>query len=362
VAAALRSEFVFALCQLGAERALKADLTRAHPELRAAYQRPGLVTFRRHGPALQPSELRLRTPLARAFGLSLGTYPDLEALAGALATLELAQPVCLQVSEREQLRERAPGEPAAGEQAKQVDLALRARFASSVRAGRRATSGELVVDVVVGEPGEPMLLGAHVHGDDREQSPDPGGLYDYELPDEAPSRAYRKIEEAIRAFALPVQPGHVALELGAAPGGAAYALLRRGVHVVGVDPAQMDPRVLAFEGPGGARLRHVQLSMAAVELATLPRQVDWLLLDVHLAPQVALRHVSRFAAHYRRSLRGAVLTLKLNDWAFLEELPRFEARACELGLVAPRARQLPAHRQELAIAGLTKLAMRELPR
>ena len=49
------------------------------------------------------------------------------------------------------------------------------------------------------------------------------------MPAEAPSRAYAKIEEAIAWAQLPVRAGDVALEIGAAPGGAVMALARRGV-------------------------------------------------------------------------------------------------------------------------------------
>ncbi len=352
-ATALRSEFVFVLCQHGAERALKHELTMAHPELRAAYQRPGLVTFRGEERAL---DAPLRSVLARSWGLSLGNHPDTEQLAEALLELQLPVPLCLHVAERERFRDdAAPKDHHAGAVAARIDAALRARLPSLFRASTRAEPGELVIDVVVGESDEPLLLGAHLHTSDRERSPHPGGVYVYDVPEDAPSRAFRKIEECRLAFALPIRAGDVAVELGAAPGGAAYALLRQGVRVIGIDPAEMDPVVVSFTGPGGAQLTHVQLRMNAVDLQTLPREAQWLLLDVHLAPHVALREVSRFLAHYRRSLLGAVLTLKLNKWSFLDDLHRFKQEARALGLVDPIARQLPAHRQELALAGLTKL-------
>jgi 23S rRNA (cytidine2498-2'-O)-methyltransferase len=173
------------------------------------------------------------------------------------------------------------------------------------------------------------------------------------LPPDLPSRAYAKIEEAILAFALPVRAGDGALELGAAPGGAAYALLRRGVSVTAVDPAQMEPYVLNFRGPSAARLHHLQKPMGALSRAELPGSVQWLLLDVHLAPQIALRSVRKVASWYRDSLLGAVLTLKLNDWAFADQVDSFLAQAREMGLSAPSARQLASHRQELCVVGLT---------
>ncbi|HEY6878630.1 MAG TPA: SAM-dependent methyltransferase, partial [Polyangiales bacterium] len=228
----------------------------------------------------------------------------------------------------------------------QVRTALPHAFSASSEPER----DQLVLTLIVA-PDEPWLLGLHSHGSRR--SPHPGGRTPIEVPPEAPSRAYAKIEEAIQAFALPVRTGDVALELGAAPGGAAYALLRRGVSVWGVDPAQMDARALAFVGPHEARLTHLQMPMAALRRDMLPAQVDWLLMDVHLAPQVALKTARRLASWYRETLVGAVLTLKLNDWSFAERLDSFLAQAREMGLEAPRAQQLVSHRQELCIAGLT---------
>lgn len=139
-----------------------------------------------------------------------------------------------------------------------------------------------------------------------------------------------------------------------------YALLRRGVHVVAVDPAELDAGVLAYEGPGGARAQHLRLAAGDVQVDQLPPSVEWLLLDVHLAPGVALRAASRFASHYKNTLLGAVFTLKLNDWTFADRVDAFLAQARELGLVEPRAKQLTSHRQELCIAGLTRRGARAL--
>jgi 23S rRNA (cytidine2498-2'-O)-methyltransferase len=344
----IRSEFVFALCQPGAESALKREVQAKHEGLRPGYERKGLLTFRSRVELSE--EHRVDAVLARASGLSLGLYAD---VAAARARIEaLPQPLRLHVIEREP----APQTDDQSETlAQATESALRSMLPETFLAGDRAQPGELVLDVIAA-PGEPLLLGVHRVAEGEPCLP--GGRYAYELPPEAPSRAFAKIEEAILAFGLPVRAGDVALELGAAPGGAAYALLRRGVSVVAVDPAEMDPSVLGLLGPAGARLSHVRKPMGAVTRSDLPAQVQWLLLDVHLAPQVALRSAGRFASMFRRSLLGAVLTLKLNDWAFLDQLDRFEAAARSMGLIHPRARQLPAHRQELALAGLTELGQR----
>ncbi|HEX6243423.1 MAG TPA: SAM-dependent methyltransferase, partial [Polyangiales bacterium] len=348
----LTSEFVFALCQRGAEVALKREAQRKLPGYAPAYQRPGLVTFRAPEPITPEVELPLA--FARASGMSLGAARDasaaLERVRGLRASQGLGR-VCLQVVERELFRadEEPPGfTPCA--LAKAQEGALRGAAPELFSLGLTPEPGELVLSAIVA-PDDPWVLGLHRH--QRGRCPYPGGRYPVHVPDHAPSRAYAKLEESVRAFELPLWPRDVALELGAAPGGAALALLQRGVDVIGVDPGAMDPFVLGFTGPDGARLRHVHKPMGALARNELPQHVDWLLLDVHLAPQVALRTARKVASWFRDSLSGAVLTLKLNDWAFADQLDSFLAQAQEMGLVAPRARQFASHRQELCIVGLT---------
>jgi 23S rRNA (cytidine2498-2'-O)-methyltransferase len=336
----LEARFAFALCQRGAEAALKRELGKRQPSWAAAFQRPGVVTFRAPG-ALTP-ELALDSVLARCHGVSLGSAHGVEE---ALA-LAAGEKVRVHVIERDLFR---PDEEPPGSERGVLTRELEAAFAPHAELGP-ARAGELVLDVIVA-PGEPWLVGAHRHVPGR--SPFPGGRYPVEVPPEAPSRAYAKIEEAIAAFGLPIRAGDHALELGAAPGGAAYALARRGVHVTAVDPADMDAQALAFVGPGGARIRHLQMPMGGLDASLLPERVDWLLCDVHLAPQVALRSVRRIVSLVRGSLRGVVLTLKLNDWSFLDRSDSFLAQVRELGVPQPRARQLASHRQEIVIAGVT---------
>ena len=64
------SRFVFVATQPGAERALKNEIAREHPELKFAFARPGFVTFR--SPEDLASDFALRTVFGRTWGFSLG--------------------------------------------------------------------------------------------------------------------------------------------------------------------------------------------------------------------------------------------------------------------------------------------------
>ena len=189
----------------------------------------------------------------------------------------------------------------------------------------KAEPGELVADVIVA-PDEPAWLG--LHRADAYHLPYPGGAIPIDVPADAPSRAYAKIEEAIAWRQLPIAAGQVALEIGCAPGGALLALARRGLEVYGVDTADVAPQVLALPN-----VHHLRTKVGALRFEELPPHVDWLLLDVNLAPQVALHEVARLMPRLKK-LRGAVLTLKLNDWAFVDELPRLVERDSRDGLFA----------------------------
>ena len=315
------TDFAFATCLPGLEGALKKDVARARPELRFAYSRPGLVTFKAEG-AIADDDVP-GSAFARVWGRSLGPARTPE---DAAHQLELAGVQRVHVFAREPDAE--------------VDLAAwrdAATARSDARAGE-ARAGELVADVIVA-PGEPAWLG--LHRADAHHARWPGGLVPASVPDDAPSRAYAKIEEAIAWAELPVDAGHVALEIGCAPGGAMLALARRGLDVWGVDTAELAPVVLAEP-----RVHHLKTKVGALRWEELPERVDWLLVDVNLAPQVALHEVARLMPRLR-ALRGAIITLKLNDDAVVAELPKLVDRVHGLGFARVRLRHLPSNRREL---------------
>jgi 23S rRNA (cytidine2498-2'-O)-methyltransferase len=319
------SGFALITCAPAVNRLAIADALARAPAWRLAFSRPGLVTFKTPGD-VDPAG-GAPTPFARVWGRSLGATPVADALAAV---------------ERVHVFARDPG----AEGAAAAVAAARPPVAAPTGVAAR---GERVLDVVVA-PGEPAWLGVHVHAAWR--SPHPGGALPVAVPAEAPSRAYAKIEEAIAWAELPVAAGDTALEIGAAPGGAALALARRGVNVVAVDPAALAPAVLAYRHPSGARVDHRPTKVGALRWEDLPGKVDWLLVDVNLAPQVALHEVARLVPPLRASLRGAVITLKLNEPGFVAELPRFVDRIRAMGFADVHLTHLPSNRQELCAVAL----------
>lgn len=313
------TDFAFATCLPGLEPAVKLDVARVRPTLRFAYSRPGLVTFK-STEALTPDDVP-PTGFARVWGRSLGPARDPSDAVHQLGQAGVTR-VHVFARDADATVDVAPWQSALAE------------FPGGV-----AVHGDLVADVII-TADEPAWLGLHRADDNH--LPYPGGVIPVDVPADAPSRAYAKIEEAIAWAKLPVERGHVALEIGAAPGGAVMALARRGVEVWGVDTGELAPNVLALPG-----VHHLAIKVGALRWEQLPARVDWLLVDVNLAPQVALHEVARLMPKLRPTLRGCVFTLKLNDFQFVSALPTLVERIKGFGFADVQLRHLPSNRREI---------------
>ncbi len=353
-----RPQFIFATCQPGAEPALKAEIARAHPEFHFAFSRPGFLTFKLPEEHDLVADFELGSVFARSHGFSLGRVQADDVDRGAQAVWELygSRPV-RQIhiwsrapeTPRRQAEESAvstPNVPAATD----AWQAIRRHCLSpeSLRASTddlRATAerGDFVLDCVLVDPLQ-WWVGYH-----RAQGPAtrwPGGMPPIELPENAVSRAWLKMEEALRWSELPIPAGARVAEIGSAPGGASQALLARGFEVWGIDPAAMDPRVL-----GEPRFTHLRRRAVAVPRREF-RKIRWLTADMNVAPKCTLDIVEDIVSHRETAIRGMLLTLKLPDWKLADQLPEYLARVKGWGYNVVRARQLCHNRREICVAAL----------
>ncbi len=352
---AFRSQFLQTVCQVGAEPALKAEVSRAHPGLRFAYSRPGFVTFRTvSGNDELTDTFQPGWVFARECSLNFGKVRSAQELVEQARRLRGDQPWkwVLHLFERDR---HAPGEEPLGYDGTVLERAFREQLGqvpgwSEVFEERdQARAGEPVLSCVGVEEGE-WWVGVHRQGPGH--SPFPGGRYPVSMPEDSPSRAYLKLEEVLAWSGAPVRRGDTAVEIGSAPGGASYALLRRGVNVVGIDPGAMSPRVLEFrQEPWFA---HIQRPVAEVPREELPESVEWLLLDMNVEPRISIFAVDRLATRLDDTLLGLVLTVKLNQWKFAAELPGWLEHVRAMGMVRVKAVQLATHRREICIFGLTR--------
>ena len=215
-----------------------------------------------------------------------------------------------------------------------------------------ARAGELILDCVILAPDQ-WWVGFHRAklGPSRY----PGGMMSLELPPDAVSRAWLKMEEGLRWSGLPIPRGARVAEIGSAPGGASQALLARGLIVTGVDPAEMAPAVLKHP-----RFTHIRRRSMEVRRREF-QKIRWLTADMNVAPEYTLDAVEAIVTHPRANVRGMLLTLKLPQWDLAANVPEYLARIRSWGYNQIQARQLQYDRREICVAALQKPFRRKPP-
>ncbi len=362
------ARFLFVTSQVGAERAVKGEVAQRWPEFHFAYSRPGFLTFKLPEQQYLTPDFNLASVFARAYGFSLGKVSPNVSAAGRIGFQPVVsefQPAAVEIwnllGDRpiRQIhvweRNRAePGdhgfEPAITPAAITAYEALRAACPRPERLApgnhlQQAVPGDWIADCVLVEPNE-WWVGFH-----RARSVPsrwPGGIPGLDLPADAVSRAWLKMEEALRWSQLPAEPGARFAEIGSAPGGASQALLGRGFEVIGIDPAVMAPAVLA-----NPKFRHIRRRAVEVPRRAF-RKVRWLTADMNVAPNFTLDAIEAIVTYAEVNIRGMLLTLKLPEWRLASEVPAYLARIRSWGFNLVRARQLAHNRQEICVAALQK--------
>ncbi len=352
--------FLFVTCQMGAERALKAEIAREWPDFRFAYSRPGFLTFKLPAKHSLAPDFELRSVFARTHGFSLGkvsSHSPLELSDQFWRTVGAQRFERLHVWQRDTLpagdHSYEPGPTEAAKVARDAILAPSLELTTTIP--RPPTigwltptePGNLVLDCIVTEPNE-WWVGFH-----RAKSTEScwtGGYCPITLPADAVSRAYLKMEEGLQWSGLPVQAGERCVEIGCSPGGASQALLKRGLRVIGIDPADVDPRVLALP-----HFEHVKKRGADVRRREF-RGIDWLTADINVAPNYTLDTVEAIVTHSDVNIRGMLLTLKLIEWEMANDIPGYLARIRAWGFQRVVARQLQHNRQEICVVARGKRA------
>lgn len=338
-------DFLFLTCQVGAEAAVKAELARLWPDFRFAYSRPGFLTFKLPPGHGLSEDFVLGSIFSRAWGYSIGKAAGDTDEARAVAAwqlLEARDVAAAHVWPRDRYAAGSRGyTPGLSDASRAAEIALREAAPASVRSAPSLAQGDRVLDVVLVDDGV-WWVGFHrVRGIETSW---PGGFSPLELPEDAVSRAYIKLEEGLLWSGLPLKAGERCAEIGAAPGGAAQALLARGLHVMGVDPAEIDLRVV--EHPN---FTHVRKRGADVRRREF-RKTRWLLADMNVAPEYTLDAIEAIVLHAEVDVRGLLLTLKLLEWSLADEVPDYLERIRAWGFTDVRARQLQHNRQEICVA------------
>ncbi len=141
----------------------------------------------------------------------------------------------------------------------------------------------------------------------RDRSPWPDGIPRLKLSRDAPSRSTLKLEEALLTLltaeqrAARLRPGMTAVDLGAAPGGWTWQMVRRSIRVTAVDNGTLAPMLL-----DSGLVQHLRTDGFRYRP---PRPVDWLLCDMVEQP----RRIAALMADWLAEgcCRQALFNLKL---------------------------------------------------
>lgn len=326
------SEFVFATCRAGSEKALKKEVSLQPGKLLTpAFMRPQLITWKVQ--AELPTDFVFDALLGVVCGWSLGMARSAEDVAEILKKADLnvcAVHVFPRLISEDGL---TPDEWAP------VD----ALVDSLNQVCPISSESSYVLDVILGEAGEPWFIGCHPQSP--ASHPSAGALPRLTIPTEAPSRAWLKMEQSLAWLGLDspgLLAGKSALELGSAPGGASWSLLQRGMKVIGVDTGAVDACV-----QNHPNYDHIGLPASQLPLDYLPEKIDLLACDMNLAPDVALKYLEPLYQHLKP--RWLVLTFKMNDARVEALMPYFIQQVQRFASGPVYAKQLHANRREVTL-------------
>ncbi|WP_395748623.1 SAM-dependent methyltransferase [Prosthecobacter sp.] len=344
----MNTPFRFTTCRAGSEATLKRDIASHFAgELTPAFMKPQFITWKVRSPGFSPP--RNLSHFARVSGTSLGLCKTLADLVEHARKLAPAKPLHLHVFPR--ITNEDGIEPATWQRMDALAAEITAELAKAgipLETQRPLAHGDLILDVVAGETNEePLFLGCHEHQPG--MHPHPGGLPRIGLPEDVPSRAWLKLEQALawRGWDQLDFRGQTALDLGCAPGGATYALIQRGMNVLGVDTGEMDPRVLDLAKKQGVRFDHWRTAAGRLNLTALPREVSLLLCDINLAPPEILPDLQRIQDAVQA--RRLILTIKLNTPALEDRAHEFIDTIRDFAPAPVFATQLAGNRREICV-------------
>jgi 23S rRNA (cytidine2498-2'-O)-methyltransferase len=337
-----QEEFVFVVCQQGAEATLKSQLLAEGGPLRLAFSRPGVLTFK----IAANSELVPSGWLIRQSGYAFRTIKGENAAEMVAQALELAGNAwnAVHVFQRDRALPGLRGfEPGPTELTKAIGM----QFATAFQAiggqpdiNSICPLGSRVLDVLLIEPDQ-WLIGHHL-ATERHQCW-PGGAFPLSTPAEMVSRAYLKMSEALAWSGLPIESGDEIVEIGSAPGGSCQRLLDLGLKVTGVDPAEMDPMILGHE-----RFEHWRNKAAGVRRKSFAK-FRWLAADASAAPSYTLDAVEDIVTYSTSGLEGLLLTLKLSTYSVADNMHELIDRVRNWGFERVEVRQLASNRRECCL-------------
>ncbi len=297
--------FIYCLVNKGYEKLLKEEVSFRYPQLRISFSRLGFVTFKS-----QTHISNIDLIYSRVTGTFIGKYTkdDLDKF----------------ISENEK-----------------NSLIHNYDLNSDTADGQTAKTGDKITDIIKVNDNE-FWVGERVVTDYTWRCS--AGLPVIVLPEESPSRAYLKLEDMFLWSGYKYKPGLTAIELGSAPGGVSYALLKRGFKVVGVDSGDMDD--ICLNNPG---FKFLKMSVRDIRKKFIGPDVDILFCDLNLKPVESIPQI-RYLSHIYPSIKRVFYTLKVGEGIPIETILAYIDQFRAMGYKI-YATHLPANRMEICVAG-----------
>lgn len=373
------STFFFSTCQSGMENALKREMAQRVPAARFSFSQRGLVVFKLpSGGKIPPADGLI---LARTVGESLfpvrweaetgekrwspGQWQsslDEGAFAGELEAKRLADHLVDRLGQsrfdgvhvwvrdglhpagtflRDAATRVVPAAWRTFQETLHQTLNGRLSAGDGFVVNANAQFGQRILDICLLEPGH-YWVGQHQVDSSSQRWP--GGVLPV-VPTECPviSRAYYKIREAVAWSQLSLPSGGLVAEMGASPGGSCQWLLEQGCTVLGIDPAEIEPRVAQHK-----RFRHLQKRGREVRRRDLA-DCRWLLSDANVPPNYILDTCQDLLTHPVVNPEVLILTLKLPDVDLLTQWETWRDRVMRWGYRQVSGRQLVFNRQEICL-------------
>ena len=334
-------------CACGAEQVVKTEM--ADEGWRLAFSRPGFVTAKNDQDVPLPNGVFVRTA-SRSLGQVRGSQAN--AMVAELASQLAENDPNGQKFDQLHVwpKDRVPigrfgFEPGADEVSSVVSDAvysgLNETWLKCDAPNRIAQPGDRVLDLVLVDPSH-WFMGVH----EATVWPTrwPGAVQPIQPLNEPVSRAYYKAAESITWSGFDMQPGDLAVEIGSAPGGACGRLLELGLRVIGVDPAEMDPRIN----------QHPNFQHIRARGGDLPRRqfrgAKWLLVDSNVRPDQTLTTIENIVTHRQSDFVGLLITLKIGDYSSASLIDTWFDRIVRWKPSHVQVRQLARNKCEVCFA------------
>ena len=349
--------YLFIVCQKGAEGVCKAEVLANHREFKLSFSRPGFVTFKCEDESV-PEKLTLKTSFARTYGWSVGSFKVTDARSQITELCEnewLVKADHLHVFERDTDLPGSRGfEPGATVLANEVGQQVVANLEGSgitKPLNRSAKPDELVFDIAMVDPDQ-WFVGYHYAQTKFQRWP--GGVPKIDTSTEVVSRAYYKLLEAMLWSGIQINAGDCCAEIGASPGGGCQLMLEKEAKVIAVDPAEMQPEIVAH--PNLTYIRGRGREIRKKDL----KDVRWLVCDINAVPNFTLDAVADIVTNQNcQRIRGIILTMKITDWKLAQGIEEWKKRVREFGFQVVKTRQLAFSRKEICLVGIRdKYALR----